>query len=277
MAARLCGLMLVMVVVLLTACAPRLRQMSVAEVELLSREHGYSYSVVDGGDFSLLTVSASVPPVVHGETLRVYIEGDGLAWRTRRHLSAHPTPINPLALRLMLVDPSPDKLYIARPCQFVQTDVCQPRYWSRDRYHQDVVTAVAAVMSQFKQGHGYTSVELVGYSGGGTLALLLAAQRDDVLSVRTVSGNLDHAEFCRLHHVAPLSGSLNPINFTGSLQVIPQLHFIGGKDSVVPLAIFDSYRSYFDNSQLVRSQVVSGVGHQNGWVEQWPQLVKPPL
>lgn len=262
------------VVVCLTACAPRAKQMSVGEVDLLGQQHGYSHRVMQGGDFSLLTVSADVTPVVHGKVLRVYIEGDGLAWRTRRQLSDHPTPINPLALRLMLVDPSPDKLYIARPCQFVQTAFCQSRFWSMDRYHEDVVAAVAAVLSQFKQARGYTQVELVGYSGGATVALLLAAQRDDVLSVRTVSGNLDHAEFCRLHHVTPLSGSLNPIDFTASLQSIPQLHFVGGQDSVVPIDIFNSYVGCFKNSQHIKSQVVSGVGHQNGWFEQWAMLVQ---
>ncbi|OQY24042.1 MAG: hypothetical protein B6I37_04105 [Desulfobacteraceae bacterium 4572_35.2] len=251
--------------------------MSVAEVDLLSQERGYSHRVMDGGTFSLLTVSADVTPVVHGDMLRVYIEGDGLAWRTRRHLSPHPTPVNPLALRLMLADPSADKLYIARPCQFVQGDYCDPRFWSTDRYHQDVVAAVASVLSQFKQARGYDQVELVGYSGGATVALLVAAQRDDVLSVRTVSGNLDHVEFCRLHHVTALSGSLNPIDFTASLQSIPQLHFVGGQDSVVPIEIFNSYVGCFDDPQLVKSEVVPGMGHREGWLEQWIELLQRPL
>lgn len=273
--ARFCGL--VMGVVLMTACVPRAKQMNVAEVDLLSQEHGYSHRVMQGGNFSLLTVSTDVTPVVHGEVLRVYIEGDGLAWRTRSHLSAHPTPVNPVALRLMLADPSADKLYIARPCQFVQTDVCQSRFWSMDRYHEDVVTAVAEVLSQFKRTRGYTRVELVGYSGGAAVALLLAAQRDDVQSVRTVSGNLDHAEFCHLHHVTPLSGSLNPIDFTASLQLIPQLHFVGGQDSVVPIEIFNSYVWCFDDPQLVKAEIVPGMGHSDGWVEQWAQLLLQPL
>lgn len=267
----------IVVIMWLTACVPRGKQMSVPEVDLLSQEHGYSHRVMAGGIFSLLTVSADVIPVIHSKVLRVYIEGDGLAWRTRRQLSAQPTPVNPLALRLMLVDPSPDKLYIARPCQFIQTAFCQPRFWSLDRYHEDVVAAVAAVLSQFKQARGYTQVELVGYSGGATVALLLAAQRDDVLSVRTVSGNLDHAEFCRLHHVTPLSGSLNPIDFTVSLQSIPQLHFVGGQDSVVPIEIFNSYVGCFGDPQLVKSEVVPGMRHREGWVTQWAQLLRLPL
>jgi predicted esterase len=265
------------ILVLLTACAPQRRQMSMTDVDTLSQEYGYSHRVMDGGKFSLLTVSADVTPEQHGPMLRVYIEGDGLAWRTRRHLSSHPTPVNPVSLRLMLADPSPDKLYIARPCQFIQTDFCQSRFWSTDRYHEDVVAAVSAVISNFKQARGYTQVELVGYSGGATVALLFAARRDDVLSVRTVSGNLDPAEFCRLHHVTPLSGSLNPIDFTASLQSIPQLHFVGEQDSVVPIEIFTSYRGYFDDPQLVKSKVVSGMGHREGWVKIWDKLLQQPI
>lgn len=277
MATRLCGMMLVISVVLLTACVPRGSQMSVAGVDLLSQDHGYSHRVMDGGTFSLLTVSADVTPVVHSRVLRVYIEGDGLAWRTRRHLSAHPTPVNPLSLRLMLADPSADKLYIARPCQFVQSDYCDPRFWSTDRYHEDVVAAVAAVVSQFKQARGYSQLELVGYSGGATVALLLAANRDDVLSVRTVSGNLDPDAFCRLHHVTPLNGSLNPIDFTESLRLIPQLHFVGGQDSVVPIEIFNSYIGCFDDPQQVKAEVVAGMGHREGWVERWLDLLQQPI
>lgn len=34
------------------------------------------------------------------DTLRVYIEGDGLAWISKTEQSLDPTPLNPLALRL---------------------------------------------------------------------------------------------------------------------------------------------------------------------------------
>ncbi len=271
---------LLLFVVCSSACVPQLEQMSVAEVDLLSHEHGYIHRIIAVENFSLLTVSSEVPPVSHGKVLRVYIEGDGLAWRTRRHLAAHPTPVNPLALRLMLVDPSPDKLYIARPCQFVQTDFCHPRFWSTDRYHADVIAAVAEVLMRHKQAHGYAQVELVGYSGGASVALLLASVYGEVLSVlsvRTVSGNLDPTEFCKLHHVTPLSGSLNPVDFPDALQSIPQLHFVGSKDTVVPVDIFYSYLKHFSESQLIKLEVVPDVGHHNGWVDQWLRLVQQPL
>ena len=269
------------VIICLTACSPRPHQMSRAEVEVLSEQYGYVTKVMAGGCFTLLTVAPKTPPVTKDNkqhnVLRVYIEGDGLAWRTRRRLSTHPTPVNPLALRLMLTDSTTDKLYIARPCQFIQTDCCNPRFWSTDRYHSDVVQAVAAVLSRFKQTHGYTQVELIGFSGGGTVALLVAAERNDVLSVRTVSGNLDTTEFCRLHHVTPLSGSLNPIDFAAALQWIPQLHFVGAKDSIVPITIFNAYIEHFSDDHLIKAQIVANTGHGDGWIKQWNKLLQQPL
>lgn len=38
--------------------------------------------------------------------INVYIEGDGLAWITRSRVSDNPTPLNPLALKLMVQDSS---------------------------------------------------------------------------------------------------------------------------------------------------------------------------
>ena len=47
--------------------------------------------------------------------LHVYLEGDGVPWITRTLIALDPTPRNPLALRLMALDPAP-ALYLARPC-----------------------------------------------------------------------------------------------------------------------------------------------------------------
>jgi pimeloyl-ACP methyl ester carboxylesterase len=248
--------------------------MSVSAVSELSAAHGCEIAIVTGAMFPLLTVAPAVTDASHSDVLRVYIEGDGLAWRTRRHLSADPTPVNPVALRLMLADNAADKLYIARPCQYVQSVSCAPRFWSSDRFGAEVVNALSSVLDQVKSAKGYMQVELVGYSGGAGVALLLAAQRNDVLSVRTVAGNLDPDAFCRLHHVSPLTGSLNPINFADKLQHIEQLHFIGMDDAIVPVAIFNSYLHYFSDQHNIQVHHVVDVAHAEGWVERWSDLVQ---
>lgn len=258
---------------MLQGCSARPQQMTVAELEQLLEPTGEAVRIVSDGLFPLLTVSDQ-EALPTSPVLRVYIEGDGLSWRTRRQLSAHPTPIDPVALRLMQADPVADKLYVARPCQFVQSAACESRYWSTDRFAAEVVEAVSLVLETLKKDYGYQQLELVGYSGGATVALLLAAQRSDVVSVITVAGNLDIEAFCRLHRVSALTGSLNPVDFVDQLQTVPQLHFIGGDDLVIPYTVFASYRDCFvDNRQLV-DHVVAGVDHHHGWVERWPQLVR---
>ena len=63
---------------------------------------------------------------VPGAPLTVYIEGDGYAWKTRRSLSNDPTPTDPIALRLALQDPAANLVYLARPCQYVETAGYRP-------------------------------------------------------------------------------------------------------------------------------------------------------
>ena len=45
-------------------------------------------------------------------------------------------------------------------------------------------------------------IELVGYSGGGAVALLLAVRRHDIVSVRTVAGNLNPEAVNQYHKVS---------------------------------------------------------------------------
>jgi hypothetical protein len=64
-----------------------------------------------------------------GAALSVYIEGDGLAWMSRRRLSRDPTPVDPLALDLAALDPAANVVYLARPCQHTEHDpLCEPVY-----------------------------------------------------------------------------------------------------------------------------------------------------
>ncbi len=77
-----------------------------------------------------------VPTDIHRSVnvLRVYLEGDGLAWRSRRHVSDDPTPVSPVALQLMLADPNKDLAYLGRPCQFVHNGACRDTLWTSARF-----------------------------------------------------------------------------------------------------------------------------------------------
>lgn len=212
----------------------------------------------------------------------IYIEGDGLAWLNRSTPSRNPTPKNPVGLRLASADNiSKNVIYIARPCQYTQISRAKPcpaQYWTSKRFAPEVILSFNQAINQLKQEHQLGELELIGYSGGAAVAALLAAQRDDVISLRTVAGNIDIDAFSELHNVSKTPLSLNPAEKAYKLKGLPQMHFIGKKDSIVPAAIFKSYerKAGASKSQCINSQIVYGVSHEKGWEAAWPKLIAPP-
>lgn len=257
----------------LTACGASLSSRfdkadSLAQKRLLERH------VIAAGPFDVTTYMSSAPRHNIG---RVYIEGDGLAWISRTQPSLNPTPIDPYALRLASVDQNNvDVVYFARPCQYSgwrKAGLCPMRYWTTHRYAPDVVQAYTHLLEQLKRQRGWSGVELVGYSGGGTLALLLARGREDILSVRTVAGNLDIDAHSRWHNVDLMPYSLNPANYTHQLSHIPQRHFNGGDDIIVPLPIAQSYATKMPDASCLKVEQLENLSHGKGWVERWPGLL----
>ncbi|MDP0589286.1 MAG: dienelactone hydrolase family protein [Candidatus Endonucleobacter bathymodioli] len=206
--------------------------------------------------------------------LRVYIEGDGHAWVNRRRPSRDPTPRNLMVLELMGQDTYPDCAYLARPCQFVWGKHCNIPVWTSLRYSEPMVDILNEALNQLKGKGPYEKIELIGFSGGGTLALLLASRRDDVASVRTVAGNLCPSFVNWFHGVSPMAASLNPVDFSAKLATIPQLHFIGGKDSIITSDVYDNYRSFFDTKDCLSCCVNPGAGHNFEWSQVWLELLK---
>lgn len=207
----------------------------------------------------------------------IYIEGDGLAWLSRSTPSRNPTPKNPVGLRLASRDHiSKNVIYIARPCQYTEiskTRPCPAQYWTSKRFAPEVIQSFNQAIDQLKQKHKLGKLELIGYSGGAAVATLLAAQRDDVINLRTVAGNIDIDAFSKFHNVSKMPLSLNPAKEAYKLKDLPQMHFIGEEDSIVPAAIFNSYKRKAGAPQCVNSQIVYGVSHEKGWEAVWPQLI----
>lgn len=184
--------------------------------------------------------------------MKVYIEGDGLAWVTRRKISDDPTPLKPLGLSLMLSDSSSCKVYVARPCQYIKQSLCHKKYWTSYRFNTEVIDSYNEALDTLKERHKNSSFTLVGYSGGGAVATLSAASRNDVSTLITVAGNLDTAKWIELHRITPLDGSLNPADFSNTLEHIPQYHLIGKNDTVIPKDIYDSYLSKFNKKENIK-------------------------
>lgn len=207
--------------------------------------------------------------------IRVYIEGDGHAWSTRWEPSPDPTPRYAVGLRLALLDPLPNVVYLARPCQYTRekSPACQETYWTEKRYSSEVVTAMGQALDQILQAVPSPRVELVGYSGGAAIAVMLAAQRRDVISLRTVAGNLDSDAVNQYHHVSAMPLSQNPIAYASALAHLPQRHFIGGRDRIIPPSIsagFITHTACTADNIIVK---VADADHQNGWEAVWPDLL----
>ena len=208
------------------------------------------------------------------ERLTVYIEGDGLAWVNASTPSSDPTPRDPLGLRLALAHPDGNAAYLGRPCQYLDTQVsaCAQAYWTESRFAPEVIEAMSDGLSQLKARFAAKRLTLVGYSGGAAVAALLAARRGDVERLVTVAGNLDHRAWTMHHHVAPLSGSLNAHDASGQLSVVPQTHFVGGRDRVIPPVLAFAWGEGLLGPENRNLRLLPDFDHQCCWAKQWREL-----
>jgi len=203
--------------------------------------------------------------------LHVYLDGDGTPWRTIGTPAADPTPRNPLVLRLMAKDASP-ALYLGRPCYVGQALVppCDPIYWTHQRYSERVVQSMALALERLIERKQAQEVVLIGYSGGGALAMLLAERIPETRAVVTLAGNLDPDRWASAHGYTPLSGSLNPARRAPLPLQVEQLHFVGEEDETVPPTLVSDVA---DRQPAARAIVLPGFDHVCCWESVWPSLL----
>jgi hypothetical protein len=241
-----------------------------AHAQQIADSAGLTHESVPAGGFMLTSfVRIGAPDA----PLDIYIEGDGRAWRSIDVPSQDPTPRRAMALQLAAQDAAANVVYLARPCQFTLRDPhCETAFWTGKRYSQEIVAAMSGAISRYAGRAPGQALNFIGYSGGGAIAVLIASQRDDVASIRTVAGDLDSEEVMRLHHVSPLPQSLNPIDVARSVDDIAQIHFSGGSDRVVPPAIAQRFAEAV-GGPCVQTQVVPGMTHEGAWAAIWPALL----
>ena len=254
---------------------PVLKNRAAVAEDIVSHS-GFIKEYIKAGQFTLMTYQRFYG---HSERISIYIEGDGRAWETKYKLSGDPTPSDPVALRLAVEDSGDNIAYMARPGQYPLSGIpdCSSRYWSEARFAGEVIDAFNRGIDLLKKKSRASRVELVGFSGGGAIAVLIAARRNDVISLRTLAGNLDPKAFCRYHHVSLLEGSMDPMDAAKSISQIPQRHFIGLKDSVVPIGIAQSFVRMQGDNAYQRVTIVHGVTHTQGWTERWKELLSLSL
>lgn len=240
--------------------------------DTLARTQGWRALTIPTGAFDLVAYLPIAP--TPGEQLTIYLEGDGLAWITGSQVSSDPTPRDPLALRLALVQPAGASAYLGRPCQYddAQASHCPSRYWTSHRFAPEVIVSTERAIDELKLRFGARRLTLVGYSGGGAVAALVAAHRTDVERLVTVAGNLDPLAWTTYQRVQPLTGSLSPTGQIEALRAIPQWHYVGAKDDNIMPLLVQGFAERFPAGQRPVVSVEQGFDHRCCWVEQWPRL-----
>lgn len=207
-----------------------------------------------------------------GDTLAVYIEGDGAPWITSYHPPRDPTPQNPISLDLAAADSSSKVAYLGRPCQYLDAESlrsCNSAYWTGQRFAPKVIAAYDDALTQLKASLGVKRLRLVGYSGGGVIATLLASQRADVELLITVAAPLATAEWVIWHGAAPLTGSLDPADLGVDKSLPESVHFVGANDKIVPAPIVEK----FIRTKGGHMEIVAGFGHDCCWARDWVKLL----
>lgn len=270
---KIAKILVAMIGILLAACAsipPPAERRELADT--LAQSKNWVASRFDVGELSLLAYQPAAP--VAAKHLTIYIEGDGFSWVTASQASADPTPRDPFALRLALAHPEGAAAYLARPCQYAdaETTGCPSRYWTDARFSPEVIEAGNRAVDLLKARFQATHLTLVGYSGGGAVATLLAARRRDVAALVTIAGNLDHEAWTTYHRISPLKRSLNPAHQVAALGSVRQWHFVGGKDENITPALIGGFVERFPASKRPVVIIEPRFDHRCCWAEEWPRL-----
>jgi pimeloyl-ACP methyl ester carboxylesterase len=254
----------ILVSVLVAACAT-----PAARIANFAARSNFQQLLLQGGGFNL--VAFFKPGIDPRKNLHIYIEHDGPAWSDEQHVSADPTPRHALMLAAMAQDTSPS-LYLGRPCYLGRHNDtrCGPMLWTHERYSEAVVSAMASALEGFLSSRTDAGVIFLGYSGGGTLAVLLAERFPHTRAVITIGGNLDIEAWAKRHDYSPLVGSLNPARREPLPSSIMQHHYVGGRDTNVPPEMIESIPSLPVGSVIK----VSGFDHTCCWQAWWPNVLR---
>lgn len=250
-----------------------------------ANEQGFTRSKLKTGGYNLLVFENRVKSerqVPAGERksaaadpakiLRVYLEGDGTPWKYRTIIMPDPTPRSPLMLRLMSLDQK-TAVYVGRPCYNGTSNEppCHHDLWTSGRYSKAVVQSMASAIRSMARRHDADQLWLFGHSGGGALAMLLAAQLEQVTRVVTVAGNLDTDAWTDHHNYSRLYSSGNPAKMPVLRQSIVQWHFLGARDQVIPPALV---RDAIARQKSARAFLLPGFGHGCCWADIWPSILE---
>jgi len=203
-------------------------------------------------------------------TVWIFVEGDGHPWsKDGKFVMDDPTATYPLALRLAALSKGA-VAYLGRPCYLsaVRDHRCTPATWTMDRYSNAVVVSMNAAAKKLAVQLHASQVVLVGHSGGGALAALMARELP-AAAIVTIAANLDVTAWAAEHGYLPLTGSRNPADEPPLPESVLQLHLLGGQDSNVTESM--SAR-YLDRVPIKAVQRYQSFDHSCCWTWEWPAM-----
>ena len=205
----------------------------------------------------------------NGAPIHVYLDGDGTPVLRHGGIARDPTSRSGLILDLMAADPVPSVL-VGRPCYYAAALPCDPVSFTNARYSAAVVDHLARAVNAAVAPYPESPVVLIGYSGGGTLAMLAAPDVANVVQVVTLAANLDPDAWVAHHGYAPLTGSLNPANAPPLPPRIRQLHVFGGDDENTPAFLAERT---IERQPAPTVEIVPGFDHECCWADWWARHV----
>ena len=200
-----------------------------------------------------------------GKPIRIYIEGDGHAFNANHSPTSDPTPKNNLWQEMARTDPNPNVAYLARPCQYIKSKNCSVKDWTTGRFSNSIIASMDKAVQELMRKAGTNKAIILGYSGGGQVAAMLSVQHpENTLYLYTVAGVLDHVNWTKYHNATPLNASRR-LDIK-HIYTIPQMHFVGDKDTVVPPQLTE----YVMPGYMITH--VPDATHTTGW-----DVIKPKL
>ena len=184
--------------------------------------------------------------------VHVYIEGDGNSFDVYGFPTDDPTPRGTLVRDLATRDNFENVVYVARPCQFIMDERCSESDWTTGRFSQKVIDAESQAINKIAKNK---KVILIGYSGGAMVSGLVITQNPKLRVKKwiTIAGVLNHKKWTEYFGDEPLTGSID----MGTLPKVSQIHFVGGRDKIVP---YELAKTWADEKDI---KFVPGASHDD--------------
>jgi len=256
--------LILLLIVVTASCATK-----PSRIPQIIAHYNLQEKTVSGGDYEHKIYNNSTSA---GDYVHVYIPGDGLPWIHGMIIASDPTSRNSLVLHMLGQDTNP-ALFLGRPCYYGLSESrnCNSDVWTFARYSENVVSSMSTALNrELKSYYPQKKVIIFGFSGGGALAVLMAARIPNTVAVVTVAGALNTDLWVKEHHYLAMNSSLNPYDMERFPEDILQFHLAGGKDDNVTAEITESYVERH-GGEIWRYPNYS---HGCCWLDIWPGVLQ---